>query len=139
MKYSMIIHKKKRINVYQIIMIGQESNVGDIVNMWIGPTYYIGAVTSNINPGDTSAAVTSIPLNNMKIGWTLGVKNGSNPIEPVGRIEAIDLANSRLKFRKPTTYTMPAGSLVYAWIPRGTNVPVINGSLYFLLADSCFI
>jgi len=122
---------EQAINIYQIVMIGREANLGDTVSMWIGPTYYIGAITTDIIPGDTSAVVTSVPLANMKVGWTLGVKNGSNPIEPVGRISSIDTENSRLVFRKPTTHTMPSGSLVYAWIPRGTNVPLINGPLHY--------
>jgi len=122
------INIEQAINVFQIRMIGMEANIGDTVSMWIGPTYPIGTITSAISIGDTSCVVSSVPLSAMKVGWTVGIKNGSNPIEPMGRVESIDTPESRLVFRHPTTLAMPSGASFYAWVPRGSNIPLINGS-----------
>lgn len=125
------VNIEQAINVYQIRMIGDSRNEGDTVSMWIGPTYAIGTITTDLIPGDTSAVVSSVPLSSMKLGWALGIKVGADPIESAGRIDAIDTNNSRLHFRHPTTLTAAAGSDVYAWIPRGINIPLFAGALTY--------
>lgn len=125
------INIEQAMNVYQIRMVGDARNDGDTVSMWIGPTYAVGTITADLNAGDTYAVVSSYPLANMKLGWTLGLKVGSDPIESAGRIASIDTENSRFYFRHPTTLTAASGTPIYAWIPRGTNIPLFNGSLVY--------
>lgn len=88
-----------------------EDMIGDEMEVHVAPNTLIGAITQDLNIGDTSIYVSSTVIQNIKRGYYLGLyQSGDTGIE-ISQVLDIDVANSFLAIN-PSDVSANAGSYV---------------------------
>ena len=146
------------VSLLQASFTTDSTNQGDNVTVEIPSNLPIGAITQNVNQGDTVINVSSSVITNIMIGYCIILSDGTNTND-LGRIIAIDTVNNRVtmevaavnsfvvatptvvgltirpvsnfQFGPPQTYNLGQSSLGASSIPA--NIPVVvkyqnNGS-----------
>jgi hypothetical protein len=83
------------IEIMTVNWVTDTSNIGDIVDGYVAPDTIIGAITENINIGDTIIHVSSSVLLYIKIGYEVNITNGVNNIF-MGEVKNLDFVNNTL-------------------------------------------
>lgn len=88
-----------------------ETNKGDIINMYVSPNTVIGTITQNINPGDPKIYVSSTAINFLKPGMIIKIKQDTS-IQELGYCTEVNKLDNSIKCVNLPSMAMNSGSLV---------------------------
>lgn len=117
---------EENINVYEVNLLSTSCNDGDEFSMYSGPATPVGVLTQALGLSGEYVFISEPGLLYFKKGFTVGIKSGTDPVVPVGRISDLDFANGKVKLRFPSEYSFDQGCYVYLWVTRGSNIPLVN-------------
>jgi hypothetical protein len=115
---------EQSVNIYCINVLGTNENADDTFSFYAGPADPIGALSQDVNPGDTGVFISSPVLSYYVPGFSIGT--ATSPSVSLGRVKTVDVENGKITLRNPTTHTYPAGTYVYLWATRGSDIPMTN-------------
>jgi uncharacterized protein (DUF1499 family) len=109
------------ISVLTINWTSDITNIGDQLDCYVAPNTVIGAITSNINVGDTVFNVSPTVIKNLQIGYMVTIINGNSNIE-LGECVSINSVTNQIKCTQIPNAPMPVGSYVAMTIHNVKNV-----------------
>jgi len=85
------------INVLEIQLVTREENLGDDMTLAVAPNTVVGAITATVATGATGANVTQTVVDNIMLGYHVGLTDGPNS-SYCGRVIGVDKANNKILF-----------------------------------------
>ena len=116
------------IAVMTINWFADASNINDVINGYIAPNTTIGALTSNINIGDTLINVSPTVFNYINVGYEINITNGVTNIF-MGEVKAIDKINNTLLTCVPASAGINTPAYVQMTIHNIKNIYLTPGTI----------
>lgn len=99
-------------NIFSCQYIHKDYMEGDVIDVIIAPDTLIGAITANVDIGDTVINVQPTVIDNLKIGYRVNLFTGVTS-EEIGECIAIDSVNNQITVSKAATMPYMAGGPTY--------------------------
>ncbi|GAG67870.1 unnamed protein product, partial [marine sediment metagenome] len=99
-----------------------DAQIGDTICAFVSPDTVVGALTANVTIGDTVINVSPTVTANMSMGFFVDLWDGVNT-EPLGEVEAIDVAGGTITVSTASTQAFAAVSPTYVRL----TVHIIDG------------
>lgn len=103
------------VSVLEAQFISAAENKGDVWSWVIAENTTVGAITSDVNIGDTVLNVSSTVVQNVKIGFNINLFNGTTT-EQLGQVKTIDIINQTITIETPSTVSFLASTPTYVRI-----------------------